>query len=377
MSFFIDLVKYLIFILFPLILFKTFDGIILREKYTAKIVVFISLIIGMFCINNDSFLIFLNIPLSIFLLKKEKLPYLFITIIILFYCYYNYLYILLLEYMILLVLFFMNILSINIFLAITIYFYSLNVFKFNNLFNILLSILFYYLSILYVSKIYVVDLSKKFDKMYSSYLFKFINEVKNPLAVIVGYLEIINKKDKDDVSKYLMIIDKQVNESLNIIEDYLMYGRFNVNFDYVDINMLLKEVSDDYKKLENIYNMRLNFYYDEEELIVLGDYSKLKQVIVNIIKNSIEAHIDKKLEIDIDYKIINKNIVIDINDNGVGIKDTSLIGKEFYSTKENELGLGVNFSRNIIKLHKGNIKYISRDAKGVDVRISLPLVNVN
>lgn len=377
MSFLFELFKNLLMVLFPLVLFKSLDGIILRNGNVSKAVIFLSLFIGIFTFSSEYFLIFINIPLSVLILKKEKWLYTLSTIIVIVYFYLNHLYLYIIEYLIILGLFLLNKITINIFTAVTIYFFTLNIFAYRvNIFNYLSVIIFYTLSIIYMDKVYVEDLSKKLEDMYSSYLFKFIHEVKNPLSVVLGYLEIINKKDNCDLNKYLMIIDKEVNESLNIIEDYLMYGRFNVNFDYVDINLLLKEVTSDYKKLEKLYDMRLNFYYDEEEHLIFGDYSKLKQVVINIIKNSIESHSDKRLEIDIDYKIVNNNIIIDINDNGVGIKDENSLGKEFYTTKENGLGLGVNFSKNIIKLHKGEIKYISKEEKGTDVRITLPLLNI-
>ena len=56
------------------------------------------------------------------------------------------------------------------------------------------------------------------ESMYRSYLFKFIHEVKNPISVCKGYLEIINRKKNKtmkDIDNYMQIIDKEINESLN------------------------------------------------------------------------------------------------------------------------------------------------------------------
>jgi two-component system sporulation sensor kinase B len=243
-------------------------------------------------------------------------------------------------------------------------------------FNVFVTVSIFYITSLYIYKVILKDYYKEMENKYNNILFSFIHEIKNPLSVVVGYLEIINKKDKYDIYKCLNIIDKEVNESLNIIEDYLMCGRFSMNFDYLDINLLLREVFLDFKKVEKAYGLDLNFYYDEEEVIVFGDYSKLKQVFVNIIKNSIEAKEQEKVMIDIDYRIIRNNIIIDFNDNGKGIKNTSLIGKDYYSTKENGNGIGSIFSKKILNLHNGDIKYISNGKKGCDVRINLPIVNI-
>ena len=72
----------------------------------------------------------------------------------------------------------------------------------------------------------------------------------------------------------------------------------------------------------------------------------------------------------------NNNILIYIEDNGIGIKDIESIGNKFYTTKANGNGLGIIFSKTIVLLHKGDIKYSSFNKRGTKVIISLPLVNL-
>lgn len=372
MNFFIDLV----FILFPIILFKSFDGIFLRSKIIEKTFFMTSFIISLLLFNNLYYLLFiisiiylikkLDITLyilSVFLISVLLLVNLKIDFIYVFVFYaYNY--------------YFINEKNDKYFILINIIFISfLQISLFNiDLFLYLISISLSLISFLYFKKIYLIDRYQLLEKEYSDYLFKFIHEVKNPLAVANGYIEIINKKNKD-YKEYIPYIDKSINDSLNIIEDYLIYGRNNVVLDYLDINMLIKDVVDDFMKLKDLYNMNVNFYDDEEEIIVYGDYSKLKQVFMNIIKNSIEARDDIKLEIDIDYKIVKDYIIIDISDNGVGA-DCSKTGNLYYTTKKGGTGLGVNYSKNIIKLHNGFIKYGLNSYRGTNVKIGLPIINL-
>ena len=372
MNFFIDLV----FILFPIVLFKSLDGIFFKNKIIEKVVVMISFIISLLMLNNFYYLLLcisiiylikkLDITLyilsiftiSVFLLIFFKINYIYVFV---FYAY-NY--------------FFINDKNDKYFVFINIIFMTvLQIIFFNiDLSFYLIAISFSLISYLYFKKIYLIDRYNLLEKEYSNYLFKFIHEIKNPLSVANGYIEIINKKNKDS-NEYISFIDKSINDSLNIIEDYLIYGRNNVVFDYLDINLLIKDVVDDFKKLKDLYNMNVNFYDDEEEIIVFGDYSKLKQVFMNIMKNSIEARDDIKLEIDIDYKIVKDYIIIDITDNGVGA-DCSKIGNLYYTTKKGGTGLGINYSKNIIKLHNGFIKYGSNSCKGTNVKIGLPIINL-
>ena len=218
------------------------------------------------------------------------------------------------------------------------------------------------------------------EDTYRSYLFKFIHEVKNPIAVCKGYLEMLSKKEtieKKDVKNYINIINKEIDESLNLMDDYLVFGRFAVNLDYMDLNLLLEDVYHSFKNLSESKDIKIDFDYDEEEVIILGDYNKLKQVLINIIKNSIEAKKDDNpLNIKIKLFKVENEIKIEVIDDGVGIKDVKQIGKEFYTTKINGTGLGVNFSKTIISMHKGKIKYSSTLGKGTKVLITLPLTEV-
>lgn len=372
---FLEVIKIVVFLMFPIILFKTFEGLINNKKNIFYLVILLSFFLSMLLIK-ERYLILYNTYLSIALFNKDKRLYFFIIFIIIMFNL-NILSYLAIQYFLIYLLFYIKKDIFTYFIFISVYFYSYVLVMYNVSFiDYLLIVLIFYFIELYINKIILKNLYLELQDKYNNYLFGFIHEVKNPLSVVLGYLEIIKKKENYDLGKTLFIIDKEVNESLKIIEEYLMYGRFSVNFDYLDINLLLKEVFLDFKKLENAYDMNLNFYYDEEEIIVFGDYSKLKQVFVNVIKNGIEAKEDKKLIIDIDYKIVKGNIVIDINDNGKGVSNASLIGKEYYSTKINGNGLGSMFSKKILNLHNGDIKYISNGVRGCDVRINLPIITI-
>ena len=118
-------------------------------------------------------------------------------------------------------------------------------------------------------------------------------------------------------------------------------------------------------------NNSLIHYDNIDELYVLGDYDRLKQVFINLIKNSYEAN-SKNINISISLK--KNNVLITVIDDGDGIeeKELSRIGDIFYTTKPKGTGIGVNLSKEIIKLHDGNIIYKSKIKEGTKVIISLP-----
>ena len=109
----------------------------------------------------------------------------------------------------------------------------------------------------------------------------------------------------------------------------------------------------------------------EDEILLEADYDRLKQVFINLIKNSYEAN-SKNIDLNISTK--KDKVIIEVVDDGDGIdsKDLRKIGTLFYTTKVKGSGIGVNMSKEIIKLHDGNIKYESKIKEGTKVIITLP-----
>jgi signal transduction histidine kinase len=100
----------------------------------------------------------------------------------------------------------------------------------------------------------------------------------------------------------------------------------------------------------------------------------MKQVIKNLLINSIEAIGEKKGKITIGARALGKDIRIAIRDNGVGLsrRELDLIFREDYSRKEAGTGLGLFIVKRIVDLHKGDIQFKSRKAQGTTVTLFLP-----
>ena len=205
-------------------------------------------------------------------------------------------------------------------------------------------------------------------------LFKITHEIKNPIAVIKGYLDMLNIEDRKQVKKYIPIIKSETDRLLTMLQDFLLINKMNLDLDIMDINMLIEDVT---FKLEDVLkekNIKLNLDLIDDEIYINGDYNRLSQVFINILKNSIEA-IDKKGKIDIISKIVENDLEISILDNGIGISKDIInkIKEPFYTTKSKGSGLGVSLIYEIIEAHKGSVIYKSEYNKGTKVIIKLPL----
>ena len=249
------------------------------------------------------------------------------------------------------------------------------------------------LFLLLVTNIFVINIiclmygvAKKVLKSHLSYkelqkekqirlsLFKITHEIKNPIAVIKGYLDMLDVKDKKQVEKYIPIIKSETDRILTILQDFLLINKMNLDLDIMDINMLIEDVIFKLECVLKEKNVKLNLHLIDDEVYINGDYNRLSQVFINIIKNSIEA-INNKGKIDIKSKIVENKLEITITDDGVGIsKDViNKIKEPFYTTKSRGSGLGVSLIYEIIEAHKGSVVYKSDYNVGTKVIIKLPI----
>lgn len=214
------------------------------------------------------------------------------------------------------------------------------------------------------------------EKTIRNSLFKITHEIKNPIAVCKGYLDMIDLNNKDKINKYIPIVKSEINRTLSLMDDYLDYSKIKIEKDIIDIIMLLEELVRSIEGLLKDNDISMTLDIIDDEVYMMADYNRLKQVFINIIKNSMEAKMeDQKLVISIKTELLDNKIRIIISDNGIGMTSEELehLGEAFYTTKSHGTGIGVNLSRDIIERHKGTLKYSSLKYSGTDVIIELPI----
>jgi signal transduction histidine kinase len=207
-------------------------------------------------------------------------------------------------------------------------------------------------------------------------LFKITHEIKNPIAVCKGYLDMMNVHDNSQVEKYIPIIKSEIERLLSLLQDFLLINKSNLDLDIMDFNMLIEDTLTKLEPLLKENNIDLNLSLIDDEIFVNGDYNRLSQVLINIIKNSIEAIDDnKKGKINISTKVKNNKYYLLVEDNGIGMnKDVlSKMKDPFYTTKKRGSGLGVSLIYEIIEAHNGKVEYSSEYGKGTKVSIQIPI----
>lgn len=410
MPIFENIILLFVFLFFPITCYLIYiTHLSNMDRKEQSILLDISLISALFLIiryiNDKSIyiLLFYNIPLLIAYLKGKIPTIIALSITIVFF--YNLyisipLIILSLEYLLYFIIYLYiskykskSTNYINIFVAIKIFMISFIIFYIinpngsiiSNLIYLIITstlfIAFTYLSLFLFEKgeditnLYSIMKESKKDKLLFESLSKLTHELKNPISVCKGYLEIIDKNGYQKAPKYLPIISSEIERSLSVINDFSSLGKLKeLNKEEVDLQVLLEEIITILNPLFKKYNA--NIYLNVKQDIYLSlDYLRMKQVFVNILKNALEARKEEEpLNVLIEVKKSLKAIKIIIKDNGIGMDKNTLdrITEIFYTTKANGNGLGVVLSKEIIEMHHGTINYKSQKEKGTTVTITLP-----
>ena len=214
------------------------------------------------------------------------------------------------------------------------------------------------------------------EKELRSSLFKVTHEIKNPIAVCKGYLDMLDVNDKKKIRKYIPVIKDEIARTLILMDDFLDYTKIKIEKDDMDIVMLLEDLEDYLEGLFKKNGIEATFDLPDEDIYIEADYNRLKQVFINILKNAIEAKDVNKGENKINVKLEsdNKNMKIIIEDNGIGMDEDTLskVSEMFFTTKNKGSGLGVSLSKEIILQHGGELVYNSVKGEGTRVIVTLP-----
>lgn len=390
-----------ILLMFPMLLYfvyQTYSKTLNKNKNEFYLdVALISSFYLVICygMNTASLLPFLliNIPLIIAYIKKRYLSSIFLSVMIILNYYDSFefnIMLLIIEYSIYYLLFLYGskgkksyVIYIVLVLKCICFFLHLTFIKQPFNMDWLLVALIFFISTYFLG--ILLNLSENVIKLYKSIkeleeekqirdsLFKITHEIKNPIAVCKGYLDMFDVNNVEHSRKYVPILKDEIKRVLTLLQDFLSITKIKVEKDIVDIYMLIEDVVDSFEPLLNDKKITMTLNIPDDELYIMADYNRVSQVLLNLIKNSIEAIDDKEGVIEIECNETKNKIKICITDNGCGIAEENLkhMNEPFFTTKQNGTGLGVYLSREIIKEHNGDITYTS-SSNGTCATIWLP-----
>ncbi|MGQ0792938.1 MAG: two-component system sensor histidine kinase NtrB [Deltaproteobacteria bacterium] len=209
------------------------------------------------------------------------------------------------------------------------------------------------------------------------------HELKNPLSGIRGAAQILlEEAGSAEIIKCARIIIKEADRLRSLLDTMKRLEPFAKEiFEPVNVNEILTEVLFLESKSLGGKGVKFTHSFDVALPPVSGDANSLKQAILNLVRNAIEA-IEDRGEVYVstrwitDYKLKNENAIsIYIRDSGAGISKESLekIFSPFYTTKKNGTGLGLFLAYQIVAKHGGAIFVESQPGRGTLFKVYLPI----
>ena len=181
------------------------------------------------------------------------------------------------------------------------------------------------------------------------------HDIRTPLTVIKGYIELLNKEKNENIkNEYLNIVNKKVKELSNLTEQLFIFTKtidnsIKMNKEKICINECLEEALANYYTLFKEKNIEPKINLDDKMVYCFADKSSIARIFDNILSNA--------------YKYSKGDVTIGLNENGT-----------IYFSNKADLNAGMN----VIRILKGYDSVESADlVKGVGLSIVCDLVKLN
>ncbi|WP_044895934.1 sensor histidine kinase [Bacillus alveayuensis] len=242
------------------------------------------------------------------------------------------------------------------------------------------------------------ELAMAFNKMAQSleqeeenkkeFLANVAHELRTPLTYIGGYSQILLDEiyhSPEELKKHLKLIQKETKRMQKLINDLLELNKledknFKLTKEPIVLSQLILDSLELFQTSLKQRNIKLVMHLDDE-LIIYGDHSRLKQVFYNVVDNAIKYSYQNS-QINISSYQDGSFAIVAIQDYGIGIpaNDLNRIGERFYRTdksrsrKTGGTGLGLSIVKEIMLLHDGKMDIKSEEGKGTLLLLSFPIV---
>jgi len=205
------------------------------------------------------------------------------------------------------------------------------------------------------------------------------HEINNPLYVIQNYVELIKEHvDGSDTREKIELIEEQLDRIVEVIASLLSFSRIkNVRQRCVSLRQILDDVLILLHHSLTEKRIRVTTSFPSGDFQVMGDENKLKQLFINLMRNSIEAVLDNgSIALSLTYDAEGSFAEITVQDDGTGIPEEveDKIFNPFFSTKvnKNNTGLGLSICRHIVEEHLGSIAFSTIPGNGTTFTVRLP-----
>ncbi|MCE5347439.1 MAG: PAS domain S-box protein [Bacteroidales bacterium] len=231
------------------------------------------------------------------------------------------------------------------------------------------------------------------DKLKSAFLTNISHEIRTPLNAIIGFSSLISDADTDkEINTYSKIILQSGNHLLNLVEDILDIsmietGQMKMVYEKAGIISILNEVKDiingdKIREKKNDIGIVLKTDHEKNEIFILTDKRKLKQILINLLKNSLKFTNEGYIEFGFNkvYKAGTTYLEFYVKDTGIGIDkkyhdvvfDVFRQINKVQAPKNDGTGLGLSIAKRIVEMMGGEIWVESEQGRGSTFYFTIP-----
>jgi signal transduction histidine kinase len=206
------------------------------------------------------------------------------------------------------------------------------------------------------------------------------HEIKNPLAAMGIHLQLLTKTFEkkgnltyNDAERYINVLSEEIDRLNSIVVDFLFAVRpMDTQLKLCSLTKILNEICEFVEPELEEHNIKLVKNFKKIPKLEI-DSNLFKQVLLNIIKNAINA--TSEGSITIETRLSGDDVKLFIRDTGSGMdeKTQSKIFEPYFTTKATGTGLGLTVCYKVIKEHRGDISVSSKVGKGTEFQITIPV----
>lgn len=212
------------------------------------------------------------------------------------------------------------------------------------------------------------------------YVAELVHEIRNPLATIKGFLQLIKPYLKEvGKDRYAEIALTELDRANELIDNFLKGTTIQSNFvQPLSLNQVVNDLALLYESEAILKNIQFVTDLSHQDVVLSIPTDPLKQIFMNLINNAIEA-LDENNKTDrkiwISTQIDSPMAAIKITDNGSGITDANInnLFIPYYTSKENGTGIGLCICKKIIEDHNGSISVNSIPGKYTTFTLCFPV----
>ncbi len=255
---------------------------------------------------------------------------------------------------------------------------------------VLLLIIISFIIIKTYKRISNLNTAIKIEQQLTDYKLRFFtnisHEFRTPLTIIKGTIEnlVTNTNLSEPIQKQITYLEKSSNRLLRLINQLLDYQKIQheeiaLELENTEVISFFKEIYKNFDEVAQRKNITYQVSSNKQSYNLVIDRNKIEKVLYNLLSNAfkfIQENGIIKLDIQINEELKLLEFSISDNGEGISIKNQQNLFKRFKQIKPSDsgTGIGLNYSYELIKIHKGNIKYKDTPNGGATFVVTIPIL---